>query len=150
MKLHFFLILEHCARKGIHFREKMHFLPQRLKSTFFDIFLSGVYPRVKKKFHKTLILVFRVIMQQPKLCYTITWKTKINVFWNFFFSLLKKMLILAFETNSALSGENGLFSTFKLIMLRVVSCTIFFCKVIFHLSLFQIELQKYYLKKYHK
>ena len=48
---------------------------------------------------------------------TITSKTKINVFWNFFFTPLapsgplhskkfQKMLILAFEANSALSREN--------------------------------------------
>ena len=61
-------------------------------------------------------------MQQPKVC-TITSKTKINVFLNFFFTpgLLHgpsnrknspKTLILAFEANSVLSRKIGLFPTF--------------------------------------
>ena len=45
-------------------------MTQRLKSTFFEIFLSGGSPKrgpgVKKKFQGTLILVFEVFMQQPK------------------------------------------------------------------------------------
>ena len=49
----------------------MHFLPHRLKSTFFDIFSSGGILKtstheVKKKFQKTLILVFEVTVQPPK------------------------------------------------------------------------------------
>ena len=46
----------------------MHCLPQRLKTTFFEIFSSGGSPKaretgVKKKYQKTLILVFQVIEQ---------------------------------------------------------------------------------------
>ena len=48
----------------------MHCLPQRLKSTSFEIFLewsgSEGASGVKKKFQKTLILVFEVIVQPPK------------------------------------------------------------------------------------
>ena len=56
--------------KKVYFGRTIHCLPQRLKSTFFEIFPSGGYPRrrpgVKKKFQKTLILVFEVIVQPVK------------------------------------------------------------------------------------
>ena len=44
--------------------EDIALLPERLKSTFFEIFSSGSprrRPGVKKKFQNTLILVFEVI-----------------------------------------------------------------------------------------
>ena len=48
----------------------MHCLPQRLKSTLFEIFSNGATPKgtsgVRKKFQITLILAFEVIVQQPK------------------------------------------------------------------------------------
>ena len=48
----------------------MHCLPQRLKSTLFEIFSNGTAPKElaesEKKFHTTLILVFEVIVQPPK------------------------------------------------------------------------------------
>ena len=57
-------------RKKIHFWWEMHCLHQRLKSTFFEKNFEWSGPeaagRVKKKFQKTLILVFEVIVQLPK------------------------------------------------------------------------------------
>ena len=65
---------------------------------------------------------WKVYMQPPKHTLGCSSKTKINVFWNFFFtpgslcrpSTQKKFknlpLILIFEANSALSSQNGLFS----------------------------------------
>ena len=49
----------------------MHCLPSRLKSTFFEKISSGGSlkrrgPGVKKKFQKTFILVFEVIVQPTK------------------------------------------------------------------------------------
>ena len=55
-QLSIFLYLKYC-------------LPQRLKSKLFLKISSGGSPKgpgVKKNFHKTLILIFEVIMQQPK------------------------------------------------------------------------------------
>ena len=61
-----------------HFHGTMHCLPKRLKSTFFEtlnstffvIFSNGAAPKGlaewRKKFQKTLILVFEVIVQPPK------------------------------------------------------------------------------------
>ena len=54
---------------------RMHCLPQRLKSTFFEIFSNRECPkgtRSEKKFRTTLILVFEVIVQQHG-----------NIFWHF-------------------------------------------------------------------
>ena len=53
-----------------HFHVTMHCLPQGLKSTFFEIFSSGGSPKgtwSEENFQKTLILVFELIVQQPKV-----------------------------------------------------------------------------------
>ena len=47
----------------------MHYLPQKLKSTLFEIFRTEWLrkgQRSEKKFQTTLILVFEVIVQPPK------------------------------------------------------------------------------------
>ena len=59
----------------------MHCLPQRLKSTLFEIFLNEGCPkgtRSEKKFQTTLILVFEVIVQPHKTHFlTFSSETKI-------------------------------------------------------------------------
>ena len=51
---------------GHIFAGQMHYLPQRLKSTLFEIFSKGGCPkgtRSVEKFQTTLILVFEVIVR---------------------------------------------------------------------------------------
>ena len=47
------------------------YLPQRLKSTLFEIFSSGGLPKGEEKFQRTLIFVFEVIMQPSKHAFEI-------------------------------------------------------------------------------
>ena len=66
----------------VNFTILVSFLPQRLKSTFFEIFLEWSGPEgtrgVKKCVQKTLILVFEVNMQPPKAHFlTFSSETKI-------------------------------------------------------------------------
>ena len=95
--------------KNVHFGRAMYCLPQSLKSTFkkkirvegpltVDLETKGVKNFF---FRKTLILVLEVIVHQPR-----------PPLQSFEDRPLKKMLILAFEANGALSCQNGLFSTF--------------------------------------
>ena len=64
-----------------HFHGTMHSLPQKLKPTLFEILSIGGCPkstrRSEKKFQITLILVFEVIVQPPKVhFFTISSETK--------------------------------------------------------------------------
>ena len=65
----------------VHFGGTMHYLPQRLKSTFIEIFPSGGSPKEtwsEEKNSITLELVFEV--NTLWVVFTITSKTKINNF----------------------------------------------------------------------